>query len=276
MLTEVMSRERWVADMCATTAGHIAVKPYRTGEIQLWDRTTLSTVTTYRKLCACSRTWNYITELIAHKYLAHLCTTCNEITVVNMVTGKVHAAYSGHSTDRELNAMCDGPGKLGSLLTWDDKGKDIIQLQWNPATEQLDMVRQVQVPDGNVSSMSYVPQGDLVILSHGSKMVQALKLGDGQQVWGLQPYALGKNIDPRGVSSDREGRVYIADCDNRRVLLVDGSTGEVLQELLNNAGLGKVWRVCCLSKPNQLLVYHITTGIITTIAIRLLYNVTSP
>ncbi len=268
-LTEVMSRERWVADMC-TAAGHIAVKPYRTGEIQLWD-TTLSTVTTYRTLCTCTHNWNYITELIAHKYLARLCTKCNDITVVDLVTGKVHTAYSGIGC--KLNAMCGGPGQ-GSLLVWDDKGKYIIQLQWDAATEQLDMVRRVQVPDGNVYFMCYVPQGDLVILSHGSKMVQAVKLGDGQQVWGLQPYALGKNVNPMGVDSDKEGRVYIADCDNRRVLLVDGTTGEVIQELLKDAGLGKVWRVCCLSNPSQLLVYHITTDIrISTIT---LYNVTSP
>ncbi len=61
---------------------------------------------------------------------------------------------------------------------------------------------------------------------------------------------LGKKIRPQRVSCDSEGRVYVGDGDNSRVLVVNGNTGVAIQELLQDTGLGRVSNVCCLSNPH--------------------------
>ena len=261
-----------VLDMCATAAGDIAVRMgYRSGEIQLCDRTG-KTRTTYTGLCTCVCDNKSISELIPGQYLAQFCENCNDIKVVDMVTHKVHKAYSGSSEHTKLWGMCSGPVE-GSLLVWDRNSKSVIELQWNEGKKQLKEVRrvhvQVQASGGWVLYMCYIPHTDLVILSHYD-VVQAVKLhgGAGQTpVWQLKGEVLGKEIVPWSVSCDSEGRVYVADKWNSRVLLLNGYTGEVIQQLLQDTGLGYVSRVCCLSNPHQLLVkddYTLT-----------LYNITS-
>ncbi len=253
--------------MCETATEHrFAVRLRGRGEIQLGAG---RNPTTYNNLCQCGG-WKYITELIEHKYLAHLCRGCNEIKVVDMVRHGVYTAYPG--TGCTLTAMCSGPGQE-SLLVWDDEDKGVIHLQWSESRKKLDEIRRVQVPGACVYYMCYVTQANMAILSRSNAgVVEAVALQGGGQprVWQVQGEVLGKEIDPWGVSSDSEGRVYIADRRNKRVLVVNAFTGEVIQELLQDAGLGWVYRVCCLSNPSQLLVYHYTDADTIT-----LYNATS-
>ena len=246
---------------CATAGGDIAIRMWGSGEIQLCDRKG-RTHTTYTGLCRCECIAKHISELIPGQYLAELCRKCNIIKVVDMVTHKVHKAQSGSSLFKkhvELWAMCSGPGE-GSLLVWDRKSQAVIELQWDEGKKQLKEVSQVQTPGEWVQNMCYMPHADLVILSHYlGNIVQAVKLqgGAGQPpVWQLKGEVLGKKIRPEGVSCDSEGRVYHADRGNSRVLIVNGYTGQVIQRLLQDAGLGYVSRVCCLSNPHQLLVQH--------------------
>ncbi len=272
-LTEVKS---WKMDsvkaMCTTAAGNVVV---RTGkEIQVLDRRGTK-LTTYNRLCDLhTGVGKWMSEMSAGKYLADLCSWCNGIRVVDMATHHVYRAYS-RSISQQLYTMCSGPGE-GSLLVWDDKSKAVIQLQWNEATKMLDEVRRVRVPGAIVWYMCYMPHTDLVILKHyHGNIVEAVKLqgGAGQpSVWQLQGDMLGKWINPLGVNCDSEGHLYIADGDNCRVLLVNGSTGEVVQELLQDAGLGRVDDVCWMSNPTrQLLVKHYCNGRQALT----LYNVTS-
>ncbi len=173
---------------------------------------------------------------------------------------EVVSVYSGRDTGCELYAMC-AAGE-GSLLIWDVKSESVIQLKFNEQRKELDEVRpRVHLPGYTVFNMCYMPHTDLLILSRGERDgVQAVKLqgGAGQPpVWQLQGEVLGKKIVPRDVSCDSEGRVYVADGNRSRVLLVNGYTGQVIQQLLQDARLGQVYRVCCLRDPHQLLVYHI-------------------
>ncbi len=257
------------------------------GNIDLCDRKGQK-LTTCTNLCG-HYGQAYITELIAGQYLVELCLECNEIKVVNMVKiekekennendvdndsersdydsrscgserekemeedTEIIIGYSGSSG--KLHALCAGP-KDGSLLVWDSKGRSVIQLQWNPNTKQLDEILKVLVPIDNVSQICYVPQADLVALISG-QIVQAVKLQEGYQpsVWEIQGKVLGKEFCPKGVSSDTEGKVYIAD-KNKRVLLVNAYTGEVLLERLTKAGLRNLSNLCCLSNPSQILLY---------------------
>ncbi len=241
--------------MCCTAGGNIVVRTEK--EIQVLDRRG-TTHNTYDKLCDMHEyVYKWINEMIAGKYLADLCCRCGEIRVVDMATHHVYRAYS--SSNQSLCAMCSGPGE-GSLLVWDWRSEAVIQLQWNEATKKFDEVRRVQVWGDIVYHMCYMPHTDLVILSRPfGHMVHAVKLlgGAGQPpVWQLHGEVLGKRIDPRGVSCDSQGHLYIADLDNSRVLVVNGSTGEVVQQLLQDPGLGRVEDVCCMSNPRQLLVRY--------------------
>ncbi len=290
-LTQVTEWEMKIDAMCATAAGDIVVRMGSgRGEIQLCDRRG-RTHTKYPGLCTCATIYKNISELISGQYLAEFCTKCNGIKVVDMVTHEVHKAYSGGSLykrDVKLNAMCSGPGK-GSLLVWDYNSDNVIELQWIEGKKKLNEVRRVRVPGGNVFNMCYMPYADLVILSRLEtaqyadlvilsrleRVVQAVKLQGGADqppVWQLQGEVLGKKMDPEHVSCDSEGRVYVTDGDNSRVLVLNGYTGEVMQQLLQDAGVGRVFSVCCLSNPHQLLVGH---GPIFSANTLSLYNITS-
>ncbi len=244
-----------MADMCGTTAGGIAVRMRdKSPEIRMCDRGG-GNVTTYNNMCECGTPFKYISELIAGQYLAASCNRCNTVKVVDTRTHEVVSVYSC----RELDVMC-AAGE-GSLLIWDRKSQSAIQLKFNEQRKVLDEVRWgVHMPGHTVYYMCYMPHADLLILSRGCKVVEAVKLhgGAGQPpVWQLKGKVLGKEIDSWGVSCDSEGRVYVADGENSRVLLLNGYTSEVIQQLLQDAGLGTVYRVCCLSNPQQLLVYDI-------------------
>ncbi len=259
-----------VDDMCATTAGGIAVRMGdKSPKIRMLDREG-KTVTTYHKLCKCrgflSPSCKYISELIAGQYLAASCAYygCNTVKVVDTRTHEVVSVYSGRDSGCDLRALCTA-GE-GSLLIWDVKSQSVIQLKYNEQRKVLEEVRpRVQVPGDNVRYMCYMPHADLLILSRRDKnygtnrVVEAVKLhgGAGQPpVWQLQGEVLGKKIEPCGVSCDSEGRVYVADGDTSRALLLNGYTGEVIQQLLQGTGLEDVFNVCCLRDPHQLLVYN--------------------
>ncbi len=268
-LTRVTHWKMKVSDMCDTTAGGIAVRMgYVDGswspEIRMCDRRG-GNVTTYNNMCDCFISYKYISELIAGQYLAASCGRCNTVKVVDTRTHEVVSVYTPvyiHQciyTGCELWAMCTA-GE-GSLLIWDNNSQSVIQLKFNEQRKELYEVRRVKLTGDYVLCMCYMPHTDLLILSRGgyNGVVQAVKLhGDAGQppVWQLEGKVLGKKIDPAGVSCDSEGRVYVADGPNRRVLLLNGYTGEVIQQLLQDAGLERVLRVCCLSDPHQLLVYH--------------------
>ncbi len=188
---------------------------------------------------------------------------CNDIKVVDMVTHDLLNAYSGYGPGHHARlggAMCSA-GKSGSVLAWADY-KVVIELRWNEETKLLDEVRKARLPisqnSQSVAYMCYIPQTDLVVLMW-SGMVHAVKLdgSDHSPVWQLQGELLGKVVPrPYGIRNDSEGRVYIGDHNNKRVLLVNGYTGEVMQQVGKEAGFGLVSNLCCLDNPCQLLMKH--------------------
>ncbi len=261
-LTHITRLEMSVGTMCATAGGDIAIRMGSGGrEIQLCDRKG-RTHTKYPGLCPCAIFFKYISEVVPGQYLAELCRGCNKIKVVNMVTREVHTAYSGGSLSEKhvmLHAMCSGPGE-GSLLVSDAWSEAVIELLWDEGQKQLKEVRRIQVAYKYIlGHMYYLSQGDMIILGIPGIGVEAVKLQGGAghpPLWQLQGEVVKKDINPLDVSCDSEGRVYVADWINSRVLLLNGYTGQVIQQLLQDAGLGNVYRVCCLRNPRQLLVHH--------------------
>ncbi len=218
-LTKVTSRQMrvYVNDMCATSGGKIAllIAPPG-GKIQLCDRTGKSDITRSDPY-DCGSKYKQICELVANRYLAELCCDCFEIKVYAINYIYIYSAYvSVHGSPL---ALCRG-GE-GVLLLHDHENKAVIQLRWNEENKELDEIRQIPVPFSAAIHMCYMPNTDLLIVSHGYDVVEAVKLqgGAGQSpVWQLQGKVLGKKIDPEGVSCDSAGKVYVADGRNNRVL----------------------------------------------------------
>ena len=175
-----------------------------------------------------------------------------------MSYGSVFKAYS--VAPGFYRTICPGP--KGTLLVAGHY-QSLLQLQLDEKARKLHLVRQVQLlPFGKIEHMCYVAKNDLVILSSYCR-ITAVKLDTGAKeakpVWQLMGLVNGRQIDPQGITSDGKGRVFVADGDNSRILVLEASSGEVLQILLDDKHLGKVFDVCCLGQagqPDQILLKH--------------------
>lgn len=86
--------------------------------------------------------------------------------------------------------------------------------------------------------------------------VQAIRLSDGSVVWKIGGEVEGRMIKPYGICYDSDGRIYVADGGNKRLLVFDCLTGELLQVLLDNDRTGDIFDVCWTSSQPQLIVRH--------------------
>ena len=83
--------------------------------------------------------------------------------------------------------------------------------------------------------------------------IKAINPVTGSAVWEFTQDMEGKELDPRGVCCDVDGRVYVADGGNNAWLIVlNDMTGELLQVLLKDEG--PICDVCITSSPPQLTV----------------------
>ncbi len=123
----------------------------------------------------------------------------------------------------------------------------------------------------------YVKAVKLPTITDQSPMKQLMGKLFGNQppantMWKLEGIVLRWTIHPDAISSDRQGNVYITDWINNRVLVVNGLTGDVHQELTKwKKGKGCVNHLCCLDNPSQLVVYQTTGNPPGTLS---LYNIT--
>ena len=62
-------------------------------------------------------------------------------------------------------------------------------------------------------------------------------------------------IRPCGVCCDGEGRLYVADADNERLLLFDTNNGKVMQTFLEKRRMW-IYYVCCTNDKSQLIILH--------------------
>ncbi len=76
---------------------------------------------------------------------------------------------------------------------------------------------------------SVFPEGLLIATYNDIHYIAAFRLARRQLVWRLQGEVEGKSLDPRDVTSDHKGRVYVADGLNGRILILKALSGEILQ-----------------------------------------------
>ncbi len=179
----------------------------------------------------------------------HVLASCREaIYRYSVQTGSGAIVY----TDWDLDTMCTGPNDSVLVCNFNK----ILQLKWNPDKTQLQRTRQVnsQFEAGfSVRNMHYTALHNLVVFA-SDQALTAVKLIDGAKVWHVAEQIQGRTLDPRGLVSDNEGRLYIADGHNQRLLVLDSESGQLLQ---NPARFPHpVYNVVWMSESKRLVLDH--------------------
>ncbi len=139
------------------------------------------------------------------------------------------------------------------MLDTDDK---IWQMDWNKSSmlNKAHLVTKL-IMYGPLHYVMYRPLHYLktcdLLLNSDLHSIKAVRLGDGSKAWELSGEVEGKEINPWEMASDEEGRVFVADGGNCRVLCLDGESGHVLQVFTDIVG-SYTWDVMFLSEMQQL------------------------
>ena len=182
------------------------------------------------------------------KSIVETCNICDSVRAYQLETKDV--TVCGH-----CKALRSCPGPEGTLVILDQK-YDIVQLRLNSETKQFDVVKHVPtVGVKGVRDICHVSLYDILVITAGF-YIKALRLSDGALEWEMTHAVEDKDLYPQGVTSDDIGQVYVADGGNARLLLLDGSSGRLLQVLLLEEE--KEWISDVAWHPNQpqLIVLH--------------------
>ena len=145
--------------------------------------------------------------------------------------------------------MCKGPE--GSVFVIDEQG-ELLQLKWKEEKEELKLVHRIQTGVSHAWGM-WEDSNILVITSDNN--IKAINPVTGSVVWKFTEGMKSKELEPWGVCCDLDGRIYVADGSNERLLILDMATGKLIQTL-SDAGSGGMWRVYWMNNPPQLIVCH--------------------
>ena len=83
-----------------------------------------------------------------------------------------------------------------------------------------------------------------------------MRLSDGETEWEIFGLVEGKKIIPYGICSDTDGRIFVADGQNGRLLVFCAENGEFIQSLLSEERMPAVFDVCWTDTEPQLIVRH--------------------
>ena len=146
--------------------------------------------------------------------------------------------------------VCMGPD--WRLLTCSGNSPHLIHVYDYSNPGSITLKEQITFPDEIESKStgrlcydeSSVPGGLVIVTHYDIHYIAAMSLKTQQLVWRVQGEVLSKVCDPWGVTTDGMGRIYVADGDNGRVLILRASDGLVIQVL--DLGLyfigGVAWR----------------------------------
>ena len=73
-------------------------------------------------------------------------------------------------------------------------------------------------------------------------------------MWEFTQDVDGKNLDPRGVCCDLDGRIYVDDGGNKRLIMFDGKMGVLMQLLLTDEKAGWINNVIWTDTPPEFTV----------------------
>ena len=179
------------------------------------------------------------------------CDGCAKIRIYNIITGEVKMVRN----NCKPRDFCKGPN--GSLLVFDYEGR-LLQFSWNEEKHELILVRTISTRSRKVQKICYVEKSDIVVFVHGKDYMAAHDHNTDTNIWNTGILA-SKDPDFRGISCDLDGRIFVADGKNARLLVLRGQNGRVLQVALDSLDIGGIWDVCWSYTQPKLTVFHADT-----------------
>ena len=179
-------------------------------------------------------------------HIVETCTFCKQLRVYD-IRGQIGKVVY---TKGLVYPICNGPA--GYVLGVDAKSS---VLQFEASTWSL--VRTIPTATYNVRRVCYVKESNmLVVTCHSPGRVEALSLSNGRTRWTFQEQIDGECISPQGVSCDASERVYVADKDNRCLLMLSSFSGQLLRRFRFEGGMGNIHDLCWRSVQPFIAILH--------------------
>ena len=201
---------------------------------------------------------NFLLEIFidSKQYLAVSCYhyKCKEISLYSLPSGDVQSVYKGKPGEETVKpqAMCLGPDNtiLANDLSGD--GKSVGHFRWNG--NELVIMKTIATEIKYPYSVHY-SEGRVFTCQWLGQVICAVDYTSGETLWKVQGEIHGKPCDPHGMCSDTQGRLYVADGNNERVLVLQASTGLIIQAI-DMEGVGAILSIAWCSTQPHLVVRH--------------------
>ena len=190
-------------------------------------------------------------------YIAAACDApnCGQISLYNPNTRNTALIYRARNEDRFCpGAMAHGPHNTVIAVNNRPGSHSIAVLDiTNP---EITLKRHIPCSIDVPNSIVFTREGLVITSKCTDHIVSATSLSSGQTVWetGREPIA-GKLCEPHGLALDQDGRLFIADGDNSRIVILEASSGAWLQTLMM-PDLGKIIDISWNQLSSQITVRH--------------------
>ena len=206
--------------------------------------------------------------LNSHRYLAISCRARREIWLYNFTTQSFRLVYSDPSKrGPEPGYMCIGPNNTILAQDHTDGSRSVAEFHFT-SEDNLILSRfiPVQCDKDDIRAVYYAEttQGPLLFSTHWSEYaIRATYLQSGHIQWQVKGKVDGKKCNPQGLCHDA-GRLYVANGDNKCILVLDAATGDFIQSIevtktayvWNVAWRSDVWNVAWSEQQPHLVVLH--------------------
>ena len=192
--------------------------------------------------------------LLAHPteadFVLEGCPKCKMIRNYDVNSG--HCTVS-HTQDK-FNSMCLGPA--GSILVLSHFPGYVIVgvhgimneyfpchirnpsytklsiLKWEKEQQQFGINKSLKFGNKLLEKCYYVDRLHMLVVMCENKEIEAVKFGSKSIIWTLSRVVDGHEVKPVALTSDKWGNVYVSDGENKRILKLNGLTGNVLNIFL--------------------------------------------
>ncbi len=201
-------------------------------------------------------------EIATTPYLVVSCVICRNMTLINTQDGSRMLTYTDGKRDKPVpGRMCDGPpGKLIAINFIQNRSEAIIFDCRSTKLKVTDLIPNDMDDPVFIAYLETQSTGGLVIACDWKhNTIIATSLSDKQLIWRLKGEVAGKKIRPNGMCTDDQGRLCAADGTNNRIVVLDGTTGCVLQ-VKELQEYGDIVNVLWCDTQHQLIVHHVNDG----------------
>ncbi len=201
------------------------------------------------------------TNLGRCKYFAISCPLKREVWFVNFETNSVRSVYRDKiGRGPMLGYMSSGPNNTIFACDGRTLSRHVAEfIQVNDETLTLSKMIKVQGVCSPPNTVCYTEtrKGPLLITGHcGEHVICATNLENGRSQWQVKGEVAGEVCRPLGICNGK-GRLYVADGDNKRVLVMDGATGGYIQSIDQPIG-GSIWDVAWSQRQPHLVLQQVT------------------